>query len=275
MTDEMQGLKHVSPSPLTRRLLESAKTDASTPGAMQRALSGVGLASSAVVAAKVAAAGTQSGASALGTGTAAAVAAKAGLATVMVWVGVGFAGTVALVGGAAMLSGNAQRQVSAPATSAAVASAAAASSPVAEVALPAASAPLTSARPANASTPAAPGVVVESQLQAGETVPEITLPSARVFEAPATVSSSSLVQVAELSAIRKAIAAKQPAVALTQLDRFARQYPASPLAEEARVLRIEALHALGRTGAAAALAKDFLASHPTSVYEARVRAAIP
>jgi hypothetical protein len=120
-----------------------------------------------------------------------------------------------------------------------------------------------------------PGVVVEPPIEAEETVPEVTLPSARAFDGPAAASSSSLVQLAQLNSIRKALAEKQPALALTQLDRFAREYPASPLAEEALVLRIEALRAEGRGATAAALAKDFLASHPASVYEARVRATIP
>jgi hypothetical protein len=84
-----------------------------------------------------------------------------------------------------------------------------------------------------------------------------------------------LAQLAQLAAIRKALAAKQPAVALAELDQFSRDYPGSPLTEEALVLRIEALQALGRSQAAAALAKDFLASRPSSVYAARVRMLIP
>ena len=63
-----------------------------------------------------------------------------------------------------------------------------------------------------------------------------------------------------------------PSRALGLLDGFEQRYRATPLAEEASVLRIEALANAGRMTEASALGSAFLRDHPSSAYAARVRA---
>jgi hypothetical protein len=88
----------------------------------------------------------------------------------------------------------------------------------------------------------------------------------------ATVTPSALAaEVAWLDQARAAVSAKNGAHALDVLGQYTRQFPSGTLSLEARVLRIEALYSAGSDGAAAALARDFLASHPTSTHATHVR----
>jgi hypothetical protein len=88
---------------------------------------------------------------------------------------------------------------------------------------------------------------------------------------PATTSSALAAEIAMLDQARAAVAAKTGDRALDVLGRYARQFPSGTLGLEATVLRIEALYLTGATGAATALGRDFLASHPTSTHATHVR----
>ena len=76
--------------------------------------------------------------------------------------------------------------------------------------------------------------------------------------------------LALLSSARQALAAHQPAEALQQLDRHARQYPASAFREERAYTRIRALCELGRTVQAQADATRFARAWPASMYRSGI-----
>jgi hypothetical protein len=88
---------------------------------------------------------------------------------------------------------------------------------------------------------------------------------------PAITSSQLAAEVAMLDQARGAVAAKSGERALEVLGRYARQFPAGTLNLEATVLRIEALFLTGATAPAAALAREFLAAHPSSTHASHVR----
>jgi hypothetical protein len=81
-----------------------------------------------------------------------------------------------------------------------------------------------------------------------------------------------LLQLEALARVRRVLSAQDSRRALSLLDDFERSYPASQVAEEAAVLRIETLRALGRTSEAQALGLQFLRGRPFSVYRAKVSA---
>jgi len=89
---------------------------------------------------------------------------------------------------------------------------------------------------------------------------------------PVARHTEAAAQLAALASVRSALAVQQPGRALSLLDDFGRRFPASQVAEEAAVLRIETLGALGRTSEARAMGLRFLHDKPGSVYAARVRA---
>jgi hypothetical protein len=87
-----------------------------------------------------------------------------------------------------------------------------------------------------------------------------------------TADASSVVELQALARVRRALSGNESARALALLDDFSRRFPASRVAEEAAVLRIETLRALGRSNEARALARHFLRERPSSVYGAKVSA---
>jgi hypothetical protein len=88
----------------------------------------------------------------------------------------------------------------------------------------------------------------------------------------AAVNTSSTLELEALARVRRALSAHESARALAMLDDFTRRFPASRVAEEAAVLRIESLRALGRSSEALALARQFLHERPSSIYGAKVSA---
>jgi hypothetical protein len=109
-----------------------------------------------------------------------------------------------------------------------------------------------------------------------------TVPSARpahpqaanLTAPPAPEPPQSLsIQLEMLSRVRGALTAHDASRALGLLDAFERKNVTSPLAEEATVLRIEALSGAGRVTEARALAESFTARHPASAYLERIREA--
>ncbi|MDB4938438.1 MAG: hypothetical protein JWP87_5410 [Labilithrix sp.] len=105
--------------------------------------------------------------------------------------------------------------------------------------------------------------------------PEPTASAASPTIVPATVAADRLREETEgVKRARRLLRDKNPAAALTELDRLARLFPNGPLEEEREVLTIEAL--VGSTSSTTAdlgrrRAQRFLAERPQSVHAARVR----
>lgn len=80
---------------------------------------------------------------------------------------------------------------------------------------------------------------------------------------------------AELSLLEAAHAARDPAVALLELDRHLAQFPRGELADERELLRVETLCRLDRLTDARALAERFLLERPGSALRQRIASACP
>jgi hypothetical protein len=197
----------------------------------------------------------------------ASVAAKASVLVAAKWLGIGLLGTLLSLG-AVELALN-PSPTSAPARTV-VAPLAAAEVAVRDGAvLPAASAARPEAAPERRrsphSAPATPAVVPQPALEPA--------PATAVFE-PSSTHVDGLAQLAELAVVRHALANREPQRALALLGEFDARHPASRLAEEALVLRVEALQGAGRGAEGRALGSRFLREHPASVYVARVQRAL-
>ncbi len=92
------------------------------------------------------------------------------------------------------------------------------------------------------------------------------------FETPA--ESELAAQMAAIHAVRAALAANEPALALRQIDQYEHSYPAGLLLPEAQVLRIDAHAALGDLDLVKRLAQTFLTQHPGSPYARHVQSLI-
>jgi TolA-binding protein len=79
-------------------------------------------------------------------------------------------------------------------------------------------------------------------------------------------------QVAALDRARRAMADGNAATALADVAEYQAKYPHGALAEEAEVLRVEALVAQGDRAGASRAGARFLAAHPASPHAAHVRA---
>ncbi len=260
--------------PFARQLLESARADGSQRGGRDRALLGLGLAPVGLLAAALpptasgAAGASGSGASA---GAAVAGSSKGALLLLGKSLAIGLVGGLTVVGVLDATRG-APARAPAPATSALPAIATPARGPAAlavpestaapQIAVPAAALPSLTP-PARALAPRE----VESVPEASSHATTNAAPSSS-----AARHTDALAQLAALASVRNALAAHQPGRALALLDDFARRFPASQVAEEATVLRIETLGALGRMSEARALGLRFLRDRPASVYASRVRA---
>ncbi|HEX9298480.1 MAG TPA: hypothetical protein VF881_21735 [Polyangiaceae bacterium] len=93
-----------------------------------------------------------------------------------------------------------------------------------------------------------------------------------VPDAPRTMVPSTLAaEVAMLDRTRGALSSGEGERALDLLQRYGREFPKGTLGLEASVLGIEALYLTGSAERATALAREFLAAHPTSTHASRVR----
>jgi outer membrane protein assembly factor BamD (BamD/ComL family) len=81
-------------------------------------------------------------------------------------------------------------------------------------------------------------------------------------------------EVAAIKSAKGALASGNAAQALRELDAYKLHFPRGRLAQEATVVRIEALIGSGNQAAASTVADHFLAAHPDSPYSARVRTLI-
>jgi hypothetical protein len=101
--------------------------------------------------------------------------------------------------------------------------------------------------------------------------PDPALPS----RATMTPTDSALAEeLRAIEKIRRALAAGDPTAALSALDRYEAVPGPKLFAEEAQVLRIEALARQGNDAGARALAGRFLTQHPESPYVERVRSLV-
>jgi hypothetical protein len=224
---------------LEAALLGSARRDEPPAGSKVRLLATLGVAAGA---ASAVSAGTAAGA---GTGTAAGAApagahgALGALGMVGKWVALGAVSATVAVGTA--------RVVTAPAPPPSVTVVA---RPVsAAVAVAPASAPAVAPAPASAPAPAP-------------------------ASAPGTAFPPLSAELPFIDLARSSLAKGLPGYALSSLDTYDLRFPHARLAEEARVLRIEALVKLGRTDDARVVADRFLRDAPTSPYAPRVRSLV-
>jgi hypothetical protein len=132
--------------------------------------------------------------------------------------------------------------------------------------------------PAAAPHEGTPSIPEQGPVNAPGNAMQTTVEPAQVVSpAPATPPShprppASLAE--ELRIIERAQEARtagRPHDALAALDEYAMRFPRGALEDEAAVLRIEANAQMGAGRLAARLASQFLATHPHSPYEARVR----
>jgi hypothetical protein len=239
----------------TRTLLQSAQGDHSAPGAAQRAL--LALSAGASVAAVSAAAKASSVSAAMPANASAGIAGKWAGVLSLKWLALGL-----LAGSATLLAvdtwSRPQRAVSAL-NQAATAAPTRNASPSNAVALP-----LSPPLPSASSDLLAPSPEL---VRRAAIAPPLN-PSAGHAQAAPEVTSDAL---AELQAVRAALAAHDPQRALTLLDTFERRQQSGTLVEEASVLRIEALVDAGRPEAST-LGTEFLRLYPHSAYAPRVRA---
>ena len=268
MSDQAQT--YVTYSDVSRQLLKSAELDVPAPGAVDRALCGLGFMPVGVSAgAAVATAGKSAGA--VGASSAGATtAAKIGALAVVKWVGIGLLGSLAVISGVnfAVESGSDQAKPRVTPVEQQQQPAAAARAPRAERVLPS---PLAEPEPERERTAGRASSVVFPD-RAPRSAALDNARSSGAFALPS--EADGMAQLAALASIRRALSARQPSKALGLLDDFAASHPSSKLAEEAAVLRIESLRELGRMPEASQLGARFLSDHPASVHAPRVRAAL-
>jgi formylglycine-generating enzyme required for sulfatase activity len=88
---------------------------------------------------------------------------------------------------------------------------------------------------------------------------------------PLSVPTSLDLEVSALDRVRAALSNHDPSGALRELDAYDRRFPSSLLADEAAVLRVDALIEQGDSAAAVELAEHFLAEHPSSPHAPHLR----
>jgi len=107
----------------------------------------------------------------------------------------------------------------------------------------------------------------------GETALEPSEPAAKLAAKPKAAPSASSSLSRELQVLKQAhdaIARGNPNGALAALDDYHARFPQGALGAEETVIRVQALLARGDRAQAAAVAKQFSAAHPDSLYARRV-----
>lgn len=149
-----------------------------------------------------------------------------------------------------------------------VAASSAAESAVAAAEVSADADPFTGKQPTRSRTVAAlrsaPALPVSS---AGSPPAATSASQAQSASAPTTLAE----ELGAINAVRAALAANDPQMAMLGLDAYERRYPAGRFALEAKVLRIDAFAAVGDATSARRLAEQFLRLHPSSPYAERLR----
>ncbi len=237
---------------LERELLSSARLDVGRQDGLKRTLLALGVGAGAIsTSTSTAAAGVVAGGGAAAAGGSALVG-GAGVGMVVKWVAI-----AAVVGGGAALSAApVVRHIRATTAPAAVA--ARAPKPVADSRTAAEPVPdRTSVPPALAASAPASRIPV---LSLGARPAYVGAPSPVLLQRRSTLPA----ELSMLDRVRASLAARDTAAALGQLDAYDRAFPSSVMADEALVLRVDALIAHGDRAGAAALGRQFLAGHPAS-----------
>jgi hypothetical protein len=132
------------------------------------------------------------------------------------------------------------------------------------------------ARPANATPPSAMGPAnVKASAPANVGTPGRETASAARGHTRAPAPASSLdAQLSSLARARESLAAGRPDTALASLDDYDARYHGGAFAQEAYVLRVQALIAQGDRAGAQRVATRFLAAYPQSPHAARVRSLV-
>ena len=179
-------------------------------------------------------------------GGAAAASAKIGAAALVRWVGIALLGVALVVAGAAyMRRGQARPRAAST------------------VSVP--PAPTATQQPATEATAAAAPLAMAA-------TPVATTPAATTATPRHPAASSLEVQIAAMDHARASLTAGDASGSLRALDKYDRDFPRGAFAQEANVLRVEALTASGDLAAARALATRLLAANPNSPYARRIRA---
>jgi hypothetical protein len=128
--------------------------------------------------------------------------------------------------------------------------------------------------PQVAAAPVAPSQPAPSVAQSAPAISEPAPRAAAAHSPSAGPRPASTLgdQVTALDRARRALADGDSRGALHALDDYEARYPHGVLAEEAEVVRVEALVAAGDHEGAARVGARFLASHPNSPHASRVRA---
>jgi hypothetical protein len=140
-------------------------------------------------------------------------------------------------------------------------------------ALTANSAPASAALPPSATAPARANESLPNASDPAAAEPAVNGASgaARVESKPPPASALAA-ELSALDTVRSALAAGNPAAALSGLDAYAHNFPHGKLSLEAEVLRIDALAKSGQAAAAQKRAQAFMKRHPDSMLASRVRA---
>ncbi|MDF2695947.1 MAG: hypothetical protein K0S65_4330 [Labilithrix sp.] len=144
-----------------------------------------------------------------------------------------------------------------------------------------ASAPSAPASSASPSAPSMPSAALAPAPASPEGVRIDDLPVARATRTTAPSAGRGNRSEVELEdglalidSARAALAAKRPASTLASVEAYRRRFRGGHFEEEADVLEIQALVAMGRRDEAKTKGERYLASHPGSAYERRVQSAL-
>lgn len=249
--------------PLGRLLLESGRADRPEPGARDRALLAFGFAplSMLAVAPPVAAAGASASAPA---------GALAGSSKAAAWMLVGKSVAIGALGSVLAIGIVKSVVASVAPTATMQPQHAAPADPAGRLAAPSPTLG-SSASPVAAGTTESTLPLAPKKAQKPADAPSAPV-GGQATTPSVAVDASSTLELEALARVRRALSAHESARALGMLDDFSRRFPASRVAEESAVLRIETLRALGRSSEAQALARQFLRERPSSIYGAKVSA---
>jgi hypothetical protein len=123
-------------------------------------------------------------------------------------------------------------------------------------------------------TPPTSHVAATAGPPAAVPLPPVVTPGDPAGVAPSQPGMSLHHEAVLLESVRESLAASLPQEALSSLDRYDSEFPSGALAEEAAVLRIQALLAVGRRDEAMRVSEAFQRLHPSSSYVPKMRALI-
>ncbi|WP_437944697.1 hypothetical protein WME98_27545 [Sorangium sp. So ce296] len=118
-----------------------------------------------------------------------------------------------------------------------------------------------------------PSAADEGPPLAAPAAPAPAAPAANSPRAPEKRAPTLASELALLDTARRALRRGDPAAALALLDRHAREFAGAQLADEAAVIRVEALASQGDRAGAHAAARRFLEAHPGSPHAKRIESA--